>query len=83
MADELAEETSMKLQPRKTGSFKMTCFQSHTIASDEDGIDITGSIDRVSFARRRGDVNQLAPRAENQSVERAVSSETSLAAPSK
>lgn len=56
----------------------MTPVQSSTLILDAKGIKNTVFMYRVSFARRRDEVDLSAPAAEKQLEERVVSSETSL-----
>lgn len=68
-ADELAQETSKKLTPRKNGPFKMTSGQYIIITLDEDELENIVSIDRVYLAVREGEFDQIVPTAENHSAE--------------
>lgn len=74
--EEIEQETLKKLQSQKKGPFKVTSVQSRTVTLDEDRIENILSIDRVSLARRKGEVDQPALGAEHQCPERAVFSET-------
>lgn len=77
-AKERVQEISKKLQPRKNGSLKVTSVQSLTVILDENGLESTVCIGKVFFARRKTDADQIKATAKNNSVERAVPSETPL-----
>lgn len=79
--DERAQEILMKLKPRKHGPFNVISVHLHTTTSDKDSIENTGYIYRLSLARRDKKILQLAATAEQEPVERVVSSETPSATP--
>lgn len=60
-AEELSQEMSKKLQPKKSGPLKVIFVLSHLIILDKDKINDIVSINRVSFPVNKNEVDQTVP----------------------